>query len=733
MKWTEAKKSGDNMNGQDMRDRVGPTVLRACFFCTAILWVACSSGSETVNDSREALGLPERFATDHLMTSDSEAEVAYADDGKPEMADLGRVTDWSFSEPGDTDSLACVTDDSKSDLPTCSLNLLGNLRGSPKDVDINDEYAFLAMGYGGVWIVDLSNPAEPMIVSKIDLDDNSRSIVVESGNAFVTNSNSRLFMANVESPDNPSIVGSIDIGEQVSPLNGVAPMLDRLLAVGKGGLSLIDVEEIAAPSIVAHLPLDDVATAVVLQDGLGYVSVCPMQPTACHILSLEVGGPGGLTPSGLSGSIPRVVVGLASVGEHILAVGGTVLTVLSVDGEGGVEEVSSEEIIGEARDLVVLSGRAFVSLYDDAFEGGVQVFDIEDPAAPVALGTLAGDLSNTDCLAATEWGLGICHRYGVDLFDVGVSPLPARIGRIPMPEYGNGLAMGDKYAYAGTSRGLVILDVSAPPLPLPTANLDFEGNFGPGAGPARAVKLDGQRLYLVMQDAGLLVFDVEEPSSPLLTGVFDPPEAAWDFAADADLGVLLAYDTYLLDLSDPGVPLVADLYPSSGLVGPSAVEISADIALLVSGGGVRALRMSSSQGLELLDDLSVGGDDGCWLDGTAVLASKLFLTCGPDGLAVVDISDPSELQFDGMLDVGGWATAVTVGDGLVLVGTGAEEGKYGGLLHVLKSMPQSEYEWLATMPMDASPPAMVFASPLLMTLGNSPWLYDLNCEGVPVN
>jgi formylglycine-generating enzyme required for sulfatase activity len=79
MKWTEAKKSGDNMNGQDMRDRVGPMVLPACFFCTAVLWVACSSSSPVVLDMSADKKSGEVGVQDRVAAGDMKLDVRMQD------------------------------------------------------------------------------------------------------------------------------------------------------------------------------------------------------------------------------------------------------------------------------------------------------------------------------------------------------------------------------------------------------------------------------------------------------------------------------------------------------------------------------------------------------------------------------------------------------------------------------------------------------------------------------
>ena len=67
------------MNGQGMRERVGPMVLRACFFCTAILWVACSSSGPVVLDVPADKKSGEVGIQDRVAAGDMKLDVRMQD------------------------------------------------------------------------------------------------------------------------------------------------------------------------------------------------------------------------------------------------------------------------------------------------------------------------------------------------------------------------------------------------------------------------------------------------------------------------------------------------------------------------------------------------------------------------------------------------------------------------------------------------------------------------------
>jgi hypothetical protein len=112
MKWREAKKSGDNMNGQGIRERVGPMVLRLCFVCTALLWVACTSSNPIVLDVPADEKSADVVAQDRVAAGDAGLDTRMHDIRELEDvvevhhadADATALVDADTSAPGDADT-----------------------------------------------------------------------------------------------------------------------------------------------------------------------------------------------------------------------------------------------------------------------------------------------------------------------------------------------------------------------------------------------------------------------------------------------------------------------------------------------------------------------------------------------------------------------------------------------------------------------------------------------------
>jgi hypothetical protein len=169
-------------------------------------------------------------------------------------------------------------------------------------------------------------------------------------------------------------------------------------------------------------------------------------------------------------------------------------TLLSiVDTEGWTEHVT------------VVEGHAFVSDYN----GGVLIFDLTDPAAPVAVASVAFDDSDFGAALEIEVVLG------------GAS--------------GN----ANDYAYVVSDLGLRVLDVTIPARAFIVAQVDTDvrNGFIP-----QGIVVHDDLAYLSSWTGGLLFFDVADPTAPLLAGlsgrIATTDYAFYKLVVDEDLDLL---------------------------------------------------------------------------------------------------------------------------------------------------------------------------------------------------
>ncbi|MCU0253755.1 MAG: hypothetical protein MUE47_04355, partial [Acidobacteria bacterium] len=284
----------------------------------------------------------------------------------------------------------------------------------------------------------------------------------------------------------------------------------------------------------------------------------------------------------------------------------------------------------DARAVTVAGNIAYV------VDGDLQIYDLAAGSAPTLLASVDMPRGNTPYRPPSAEGIAIS---GTTAF-VGGTFL-RRVGGWP-------------HFYRWESY-LEALDVSDPAAP---RYLGYFGVLGqPGAG---ALAVADGLAYMVGGCLGLVVIDVQDPTSPrmvgsLADGCFEDVALAngLAFLAGGDAGIVV------VDVRDPADPVrVADL---------DTPGYSAGVTL----SGSRLLVADGEAGLTLVDvadpaapALIASFDTPGWASDVAVSGTTAFVTDGPtEGLRTVDITDPSDPLPVSHCGMPGDARAVAVAGG----------------------------------------------------------------------
>ena len=88
------------------------------------------------------------------------------------------------------------------------LNRFQNITSYPQDVDVENGYAFIADGYGGVEVVDVADPMNPLFLGYLDLIDGSTGIKVDGDYAYVSEYIlGGLQVVDISDPSSPTLAG----------------------------------------------------------------------------------------------------------------------------------------------------------------------------------------------------------------------------------------------------------------------------------------------------------------------------------------------------------------------------------------------------------------------------------------------------------------------------------------------------------------------------------------------
>ncbi|MDH4210162.1 MAG: hypothetical protein OEV79_01775 [candidate division WOR-3 bacterium] len=104
---------------------------------------------------------------------------------------------------------------------------------------INGNQAYVADGRAGLIIIDIADPAHPVIVGEFDTRDYANEVCVSGDKAYVADGDGGLFVIDVSNPEDPVLYGSLD----VSYANGIAVRNDTIFVADRDLGLLIIVEE----------------------------------------------------------------------------------------------------------------------------------------------------------------------------------------------------------------------------------------------------------------------------------------------------------------------------------------------------------------------------------------------------------------------------------------------------------------------------------------------------------
>jgi hypothetical protein len=394
----------------------------------------------------------------------------------------------------------------------------GGWSKSARGVAVAGDYAYIACGIfnfavhkGHLLVVDISDPANPAEVgfSEKLWQEPALDVAVMGSYAYVvgsrsvTNSppNGGLWILDISNPAAPSKVGSYD-----SPgfANSVAVAGGYAYVVAEGaGLRVVRIKQPASPT--------EVGSYKAL--GLGHISDLTLAGNHAYVATgeagflrvLDISNPA--MPAEIGSYDPQSNVnGVVVVGEraYVTAEG---LQVLDVSDATDISAIGTYETLEYIDDMAVSNGYAYVA--STAF----RVFDISNPADPIQVGRRELSFTVSDLAEAEGYAYVAGGDTGLHVLDVS-NPITLTEISVYDPQTSvRGVALAGHYAYVATSAGLSVLDISNPITPTEVGFHDTAGQFLD-----KVAEADGY-VYATYR-SGLRVIDVSSPTAPAEVGVY---------------------------------------------------------------------------------------------------------------------------------------------------------------------------------------------------------------------
>ncbi|MEZ4734723.1 MAG: C13 family peptidase [Caldilineaceae bacterium] len=221
----------------------------------------------------------------------------------------------------------------------------------------------------------------------------------------------------------------------------------------------------------------------------------------------------------------------------------------------------------------------------------------------------------------------------------------------------------DGIAYMGEGPRLTLLSVAQPSQPV------VVGKTAPLPETVTGIFVNHQIAYVTASSAGLYLFDVSDPTMPLLIGYFDTPGHAYgisvagQYAYVADGGSGLR----VVDVSDPAAPteIGALITPRDA----QDVQVVGQIAYVTdswSGSGLRVVDVSNPAAPTEVGALNTRGAEGIH-----VVGQVAYVANGRNELRIADVSNPAAPMQIGALNTTGTAYDVYVAGQYAYIANGS--------------------------------------------------------------
>jgi hypothetical protein len=555
-------------------------------------------------------------------------------------------------------------------LPPYEPTIVGtyNAGGAANGVTVSGDHVFVASAYGGLDVLDISDPTNPAYAGGCGTPGNAYDVTVSGNYAFVPDGSPGLQVIDISDPTNPTIAGTCDTPG--NDANGVTVSGDHAFVVDRYlGLHVIDISDPVNPTLAGTCDTPGDAYGVTVSGDHAFVA-----DGASGLQVIDISDPTNPTLAGTCDT-PSEAWGVTVSGDHaFVADDYSGLQMIDISDPTNPTLAGTCNTPSRAYDVTVSGDRAFVA--DGT--SGLQVIDISDPTNPTLTGTCDTAGVAYDVTVSGDHAFVADGTSSLQVIRIADPMLPPRAaGDSDVSGEMNDLVIAGDHAYVASSAagGVAVISISDPTSPALVGSYATPGGL-------RDIALDGDRAYLADGGSGFRVLDVSDPTNPLSVGTLSLPGWAKYVAVEGNYAYVgcdyTSQSFNVIDISDPTSPTLAGyLYHSPGM-GNIAVEgnyvffgmndfysvdISDPTAPTIVGScvtpgnlggftiaGDHAYVADQGVGLQVTDisdpaNLSIVGTCNLTVPSThsrvAVSGDYAYVGDGPSGLRVVDISDPT--------------------------------------------------------------------------------------------
>jgi hypothetical protein len=286
-------------------------------------------------------------------------------------------------------------------------------------------------------------------------------------------------------------------------------------------------------------------------------------------------------------------------------------------------------------DIVVIGSRAYVSRGDDGtVEDPLDIVDVSDPSAPRVVRTLAGMAAYRSVVSGNRlYAAGGMRLVVKDITDPDQPTVlgtwdPRTIGHYPVAL----TVVGDTVYLPCGGGELLIVDWADPSTPTVLSTWNPEGFECGSIAVSGSLALVGGGRY----DDGMMVLDVSDPSAPVALGSKVPTPWLTEVIISDGLAYLGSHAEFLrvLDISSTEVFPGYEWHDTEAPVAAVCATADPDVCLMLVGSDLRAVDLGAAGAI--VASLRLPGSP----QRIAAVGNRALVACDGGGLVAFDITDP---------------------------------------------------------------------------------------------
>ena len=492
------------------------------------------------------------------------------------------------------------------------------------DIELQDDYAYIADNTRGILVVDIRNMDKLEVIASLALPGKTLQVVPHGNLLIAANETYGIHLADISSPARPQLISTIAGIGRVLALEIAENLL--FAATFDEGLVVIDISHPEHPLVISHLALPGRSLT--------------LKRVGSH---LYVGGVGMLSAVDVSDAKHPVLLDTLEFEGNIFDIENASQCLYASRGLRGLLMVDISQpdhllTLGQVRDVghvgcfVIDSGRAYL-----ASSLGLIVLGLEAGQPAKFLGGVVGENHVTNLAVRGGMVFATETLSGLEVFDLrqphelGFSRSPREREQVvfydPLERRGEGLA------------ARVWSHVFARPSLFTTTKSDRTYSFVTNANSAIQ---HGAQAYVGTID-GIQTLDISQPDRPRLLGVTADGNRAYDLVFETDYLYAAGGDRGLLiyRLNTAGMPVLFKELPLPGFA--STLTAEAGLVYLVQRrGGLFIIDVndpSSPQSLAFLQP-PYPLNEFSLASRITVHQGFAYIADGPNGLLLVDVTDP---------------------------------------------------------------------------------------------